>query len=331
MKRISLLLILFISVGTKVSAHDIEVANDDGVTIYYHYINDQTELSVTFRGDSYSAYSDEYSGNVVIPSSVTYDGKTYNVRSINWHAFQDCTSLTSVNIPDGVTSIGEDAFKNTGIYNNAPSGIYYVDGWACGYKGDMPSGEFVLAQNTRGIGSKLFYQCTGLTSVTIPESVTSIGNSAFSGCTGLTSVTIPYNVTNIGNSAFYGCSGLTSVAIPNSVTSINSYAFNGCTGLTSVMMGNSVTSIGKSAFYGCSSLNKVIVSDIAAWCNITFEDNYSNPLYYTHHLYSDESTEITNIVVPFISFIVHKMKALITACRKDIKVQIRVCLGIHML
>ena len=276
MKRITLLLILFISIyGTKVSAHDIEVTNDYGVTIYYHYINDQTELSVTFKGNSYSAYSDEYSGNVIIPSSVTYNGKTYNVKSINWHAFQDCTSLTSVTIPDGMTTIGEDAFKNTGIYNNAPNGIYYVDGWACGYKGDMPSGELVLPQNTRGIGSKLFYQCTGLTSVTIPESVTSIGINAFSGCTGLTSVTIPNSVTNICSNAFYNC-----------------------TGLTSVVMGNSVTNIGKSAFNGCSSLTKVIVSDIAAWCNITFEDDYSNPLYYVHHLYSDESTEITDLVIP---------------------------------
>ena len=276
MKRISLLLILFISmVGTKVSAHDIEVANDEGVTIYYYYINDKTELSVTFRGNSYSAYTNEYSGNVVIPSSVTYDGKTYNVRSINWHAFQDCTSLTSVTIPDGVTSIGQDAFMNTGIYNNAPNGICYVDGWACGYKGDIPSGEFVLAQNTRGIGNYLFSQCIDLTSVTIPESVTSIGSSAFMGCTGLTSVTIPNSVTNIGISAF-----------------------NGCTGLTSVTIGNGVTSIKKGAFSNCSSLNKVIVSDIAAWCNITFEDYSSNPLYYVHHLYSDESTEITDLVIP---------------------------------
>jgi len=84
--------------------------------------------------------------------------------------------------------------------------------------------------------------------------VTGIGNYAFSGCTGLTSVTIPNSVTSIGKSAFSYCSGLTSVTIPNSVTGIGNYAFRGCTGLTSVTIPNSVTSIGNYAFYGCSGL-----------------------------------------------------------------------------
>ena len=93
-----------------------------------------------------------------------------------------------------------------------------------------------------------FEGCGGLTSVTIPNSVTSIGNYAFHNCSGLTSVTIPNSVTTIGISAFSGCRGLTSVTIPNSVTSIGSYAFSNCTGLTSVTIPNSVTSIGSSAF-----------------------------------------------------------------------------------
>lgn len=107
------------------------------------------------------------------------------------------------------------------------------------------------------IGSYAFYKCTGLTSVTIPESVTTISYRAFEDCTGLTSVTIPSSVTSIGGSAFYDCTGLTSVIIPEGVTSIENSAFSGCTGLTSITIPSSVTSIGKYAFQGCKSLTSV--------------------------------------------------------------------------
>jgi len=100
------------------------------------------------------------------------------------------------------------------------------------------------------IGNSAFSSCSGLTSVTIPNSVTSIGNYAFSMCSGLTSVTIPNSVTSIGNSAFRYCFGLTSVTIPNSVTSIGDEAFYDCSGLTSVTIGSGVTSIGNYAFEG---------------------------------------------------------------------------------
>ena len=101
--------------------------------------------------------------------------------------------------------------------------------------------------------------CSGLTSVTIPNSVTSIGSQAFRDCSNLTSVTIPNSVTTIGDHAFYYCSGLTSITIPNSVTTITDYAFYGCRGLTSVTMFNSVTSIGNYAFSGCRSLTSVTI------------------------------------------------------------------------
>ena len=148
------------------------------------------------------------------------------------------------------------------------------------------------------IGSSAFDDCTGLTSVTIPDSVTSIGNSAFAGCTGLTSVyitdlanwcqisfgnayanplyyaenlyinnvlatdiTIPDSVTSIGDYAFYNCTGLTSVTIGESVTSIGNSAFRNCTSLTSITIPNSVTSIGEYAFYGCTGLTSVTIPD----------------------------------------------------------------------
>ncbi len=110
------------------------------------------------------------------------------------------------------------------------------------------------------IGYGAFRECSGLTSITIPNSVTSIDLYAFSGCSGLTSVTIPNSVTYIGDGAFEGCSGLTSVTIPNSVINIGYSAFSGCSGLTSVTIPNSVTRIGNNAFAHCSGLTSIVVS-----------------------------------------------------------------------
>ena len=111
------------------------------------------------------------------------------------------------------------------------------------------------------IGDWAFEDCTGLTSVTIPNSVTSIGGYAFSGCTGLASLTIGNGVTSIGNYAFLGCTDLTSVTIPDSVTRIAECAFSGCTGLASLTIGNGVTSIGNWAFSGCTGLTSITIPD----------------------------------------------------------------------
>ncbi len=146
------------------------------------------------------------------------------------------------------------------------------------------------------IDYEAFLDCYFLTSITIPDSVTSIGSFAFWGCESLTSITIPDSVTSIGDYAFYIC-GLTSITIPDSVTSIGDYAFYGCTNLSNITIPDSVTSIGEYAFRGCESLKKVNITDISAWCNIDFDGDESTPLYYASNLYLNDEL-VTDLVIP---------------------------------
>ena len=268
-KTLSILLAMLVSmVACVASAHDFEV---DGI---FYNITSSTEftVSVTYRGDNASRYTNEYTGSVVIPKTVTYSGKTYSVTSIGDGAFFNCR-LTSVTIPNSVTSIGEGAFYYcSGLtraefasveslcnikYSNSDSNpLNYAHHL---YINGEEVKDLVIPNSVTAIGSYAFYGCSSLSSVTIPENLTSIGEGAFGGCSGLTSVTIPNSVTSIGSGAFDGCSGLTSVTIPNSVTSIGDWAFHDCSGLTSVTIPNSVTSIGSVAFSGCSGLTSVII------------------------------------------------------------------------
>ena len=143
----------------------------------------------------------------------------------------------------------------------------------------------------------IFRECSGLTSVTIANSVTSIGESAFYNCSHLTSVIIPNSVISIGRSAFENCLLLTSVTIPNSITTIEERTFNWCQHLTSVTIPSSVTSIGEGAFGNCYGLTSVYISDIAVWCNIEFYNSSSNPLGAAHNLYLN-GQEVKDLVIP---------------------------------
>ena len=188
-------------------------------------------------------------GDVVIPDGVT---------SIGNEAFYACRGLTSVTIPDGVMSIEDDAFR---------------------YCENLTS--VTISDSVTSIGDRAFSSCSSLSSVTIPNSVTSIGNGAFSGCDDLaddsglviirnvlhhckesmTSVTIPDGVMSIGDSAFEECRNLKNATIPNSVTSIGNFAFRECRSLRSVTIPNGVTSIGESAFESCVKLMSVTIPD----------------------------------------------------------------------
>ena len=401
----ALLLLAIASFG-----HDFEV---DG--IYYSFRTTTYPVSVSVTSPGTGSSKDVYKGAITIPSSVTYENKTYSVTAISSYAFSECKDLTSIAIPSSINLMDNNAFNgcsglskvivsnlaawcridfpnvwsnplyyshhlysdnNTEITNLViPNSVTSIAPRAfCDCTG-LTSVTF--GSNVTSIGSAAFIRCTGLSTITIPNNVktigyeafqscsgltsltmgsglttigneafngcsalasvtfgsnvTSIGASAFNGCNGLTSITIPNSVTSIGNRAFARCSGLTSISvkannstydsrgncnaiietatntlitgcrttvIPNTVTAISASAFANCSGLTTIEIPQSVTTIGDQAFGFCSDLNKVIVRDLASWCNISFEDGASNPLYYAHHLYSNESTEITDLVIP---------------------------------
>ena len=152
---------------------------------------------------------------------------------------------------------GDIVIPEVVTYSDVEYDVTSIGSWAFSNCSGLTS--ISIPNNVTSLGSSVFYNCSGLTSVTIGNSVTNIGSSAFEGCSNLTSINIPNSVTIIGSSAFNSCYRLTSVTIPNSVTSIKSGAFSSCSGLTSVTIGNSVTSIGDYAFFGCSALTYITI------------------------------------------------------------------------
>ena len=258
--RPALLLILLLFSSFSALAYECTV--DD---ICYNLNNDDKTASVTYFiyknnnyygvYDGYDGYISAYSGNIVIPKTITFSGTTYSVTSIGEHAFSRCYDrVTSVTIPNSITSIGKYAFSRcsglTSLVVDKNNGTY----------DSRNNCNAIIETSTNNL-------IVGCKNTTIPNSVTSIGYGAFYNCSGLTSVKVDKNngtydsrnncnaiIETSTNKLIVGCKNTT---IGNSVSSIGEYAFEGCSGLTSVTIGNSVTSIGSGAFEGCSGLTSV--------------------------------------------------------------------------
>ena len=293
--------------GSVTTVGDSAFADCSGLTSIY--IPD----GVTTIGDS--AFAD-CSGltSVTIPHCVTVIGNS---------AFSDCFGLTTITFNSPTTIIHDDentiptAAKIIGYdsstakdyavkYNRtfeviaaSPENDFTFDpstGTITGYTG--PGGDVVIPATIDEIavvtiGDNAFYDCTGLTSIYIPDSVTTIGSYVFYSCTGLTSIIIPDSVTVIGDYSFYNCTSLTSIIIPDSVTVIGNYLFYECTGLTNIILPDSVTVIGGYSFVDCTSLTNVIIPD-----NVTHigEAAFSNCIGLTSVIIPDSVIIIWNYV-----------------------------------
>ena len=190
------------------------------------------------------------------------------------------------------------AFLATSLFANVVTGTC-GDNLQWSYDTDTKALTITGSGDMYWSGERPWAQVAGeITSVSLPDGLTSIRYRAFDDCDALTSITIPNSVTSIGDNAFRGCSSLTSVTIGNSVTSIGNEAFYDCSSLTSVTIPNSVTSIGGCAFQYCSSLTTVnYTGDVASWCDIYFEDNGANPMSEADRFYINDQ-EIKNLVIP---------------------------------
>ena len=256
-------MLLLAALCTAATTHAYDFQSGD---LYYNITSDNT-VEVTYQ--KYES-TENYKGltAATIPATVTHNGTTYSVTSIGDKVFMYCYYLTSITIPNSVTSIGSAFLYCSSLTSiTIPNSVTSIGGIAffgctsltkTNYTGDIASWCNIQFNspdaNPISFSQNLYLNDVLVTDLVIPQGVIGVGAYAFNGCSSLTSVTIPNSVTSIGDMAFRYCSSLTSITIPNSVTSIGDYAFNGCSSLTSVTIPNSVTSIGDYAFWGCSAL-----------------------------------------------------------------------------
>ncbi|MBR0049022.1 MAG: BspA family leucine-rich repeat surface protein [Prevotella sp.] len=269
MRKKIILLMVSLLLPVAASAYDVCI---DG--IYYDIVKKAKQATVTY-GDNYEG---TYSGDVVIPETVVYDGVTLDVIAIGDRAFYEC-KLNSLTIPSSIKKIEMPEYR------------YFAKSIDTLFISDLAA-WCAIEFNNEWASPARFAKNFCLNKEVISELV------------------IPDGVTAIGISAFYGVKTLTSVKLPDSVESIGSCAFAGCTGLRTVTWGKGITSVGERAFNDCENIERVNISDLKAWLSIDFGESYielalgvgtirsiQNPLFYAGHLYLNGS-ELTDVVVP---------------------------------
>ena len=248
MKKQLLLITLMLSVAANAFSVEVEING-----LWYEVVSKTKEAKVIK-----SKYNNYY-GDIMIPSSVEYNGTIYSVTSIGKEAFYACGGLTSIEIGYGVTTIERAAIYYCWNLTSVtiPNSVTTIEDYAFSRCGGLNS--ITIPGSVVNFGSNVFADCGNLAKVTILNGVTSIGIAAFASCSSLSSVTIPNSVINIGSWAFDGCRNLSYITFPNGLKSIEPSSFHNCSSLTFVTIPNNVTSIGYSAFEDCSNLMRITI------------------------------------------------------------------------
>ena len=242
----SIIAVAIMMLSLQAMAYDFPYTHQ-GKTLYYNITSENT-VAVTYY--SYISDSNNYvNGDVVIPSTVEYNGTTYSVASIDSWAFDCCYSLTSVSIPNSVTAIGTGAFYWCLFISSI----------------NIPEGITSLENHT-------FYACLSLTDIVIPNTVNTIGKYAFAYCEDLASIQLPSSLTELDTCAFYHCKSLNAVSFPNGLTRIGAWAFDSCVNLSNITLPEGLTTMEKSAFRECSGLQYAeLPSSLAVLDTAVFE------------------------------------------------------------
>lgn len=272
MKRDIIKLLITVAVllcSVTASAYDFEV---DG--IYYNILSASDLTAEVTSGDN------KYTGEIIIPETVSHNDTTYLVTGIGFRAFyecsnllsiklpetltyigtgafQDCSSLSEITIPDNVTNIKSVAFDgcNLPVENN----IIYAGNWAVGVTNkELP--KYVIREGTKGL-SHTFYQCINLLRVTFPQSLKYLCENSFAHCSALKEITLPDSIKSIDQDNFYCCRNLESITMSNSVTNIGSSAFYECSSLKDITWSENIVSLGPLAFYGCKRLGSIVLPE----------------------------------------------------------------------
>lgn len=278
------------------------------VGAFYYKLKSDGSASLTNMGDGAVLFGTErydYAGIITVPSSVTYDGKTYPVTEVGSSAFYKMANLQKVIVPAGITSICCQAFEASE---------------------KMKRIEFAAGSRLKDIMTRAFYECKALNNVVVPEGITTINESTFRYCTALTDITLPSHLTNINEYAFANCTALEQITLPATLTAIQDFgfafdsklknlefhevmygigkkAFQDCSAMTYLHFKNiNSMSVGEDAFIGCTGLKMVDVDNIDAWVKTNFTNEKANPLYFSKTI-GKNGMAYNRIKVPSASYI----------------------------